>query len=165
MLMLQPTSATAHPAGPTRASGGIDVDAVRQLLESAGYTVGAPVPYGDQTLVLEARSDSGRIVRAFVYPDAHAAGAAHHQAYAQQAGSVNGIGRDSDDAGPQLLSGFGTSTWRRNIGLVQSSPETVAELMPAEMDCTDLKLATGPDLSQALYRVDPIVVALFDALP
>ncbi len=48
---------------------------------------------------------------------------------------------------------------------MQSSPETFAELMPAESDCTGLTPATVPDLSRALYRVDSSVIALVDALP
>ncbi|SRR6266508_5932126 len=165
LLAVQPVVAAAQPAAPSRAAGGVDVDTVRQVLESAGYAVGATVPSGDQTLVIDAHAESGRIVRAFVYRDALAAGAAHWQAYARRAGSVNGTLPDRDDAGPQLLSGFGASTWRRNIALVQSSPETFGELMPREADCVDLAPVMGPDLSQAVYRVDANVVALIDALP
>jgi hypothetical protein len=138
---------------------------VRNVLHSAGYAVGAAVSSGDQTVVIEARGDSGRIVRAFVYRDAQAAGAAHRQAHAQQAASVNGPFPDSDDVGPQLLSGFGGSTWRRNIALIQSSPHTFADLMPAEVECDDLVPSSPPDLSRALYRVDANVVELIDALP
>ncbi len=165
LLAVQPIVAAVQADGRSGASGGVDVDAVRLVLESAGYAVGAPVPSGDQTLVVEARAAGGRIVRAFVYRDAQAAGAAHQQAYAQQATPVGGSHSDSDDAGPQLLSGFGASTWRRNIALVQSSPETFADLMPPEVDCTDLTPVRSPDLSQAVYQVDAKIVALVDELP
>jgi hypothetical protein len=130
------------------------------VLESAGYSVGASVMFGDQTMVIEARGDGGRIVRAFVYPDAHAAAAARWRAAASGEAVTSG-----DDAGPQLLSGFGASTWRRNIALVQSTPETFAELMPADVECFDLVPPHGPDLSRAAYRVDANVVALIEALP
>ncbi len=165
LLAAQPTLVAAQPAARSGASGGVGVDAVRQVLESAGCAVGAPVPSGDQTLVIEARAAGGRIVRAFVYRDAQVAGAAHQQAYAQQATALDGSRSDSDDAGPQLLSGFGASTWRRNIALVQSSPETFADLMPPEVDCTDLTPVKSPDLSQAVYQVDSKIVALVDELP
>ncbi len=165
LLAVQPSVAAAQPAGRSGGSGELDVDAVRQILQSAGYSVGEPAPSGDQTLAIEARADNGRIVRAFVYRDVQTAGYAHQQAYAQQAASVNGSRRDSEDAGPQLLSGFGASTWRRNIALVQSSPETFAQLMPPEVDCTDLTPIRTPDLSQGVYQVDPKIVALVDELP
>jgi hypothetical protein len=160
LLAAQPIVATAQPAVPPRASAGVDIESVRQVLESAGYSVGAAAPWGDQTLVLEARGQNGRIVRAFVYRDAQAAGDAH-----RQAASMSSANSYAEDVGPQLLSGFGSSTWRRNIALVQSSPDTFAELMPREDDCTDLTPVTGLDLSQRAYRVDPTIVALVDALP
>ncbi len=120
---------------------------------------------GDHVIILEGRAANGGIVRAFVCHDALAATAAHQQALARRAASVNGSPSDSDDAGPQLLSGFGASTWRRNVALVQSRPDTFAELMPAETDCTDLAPAPGPDLSRPMYRVDAALVALVDQLP
>jgi hypothetical protein len=165
LLALQPVVVTAEPVAPSAAAGGVDVASMGRVLESAGYSVGAPVISGDHTLVIEARADGGRIVRAFVYRDVQTAGAAHQQAYAQQAGSVIDSLADSDDAGPQLVSGFGASTWRRNIALVQSSPETFAELMPPEVDCTDLTPVRSPDVSQAVYQVDAKIVALVDELP
>ncbi len=93
------------------------------------------------------------------------AAAAHRAAHARQALSSDGIVIYSDDARPQLLSGFGASSWRRNLALVQSSPEMFAELMPAEADCSGLAPPAGPDLSGPRYRVDSGIVGLLDTLP
>ncbi len=159
LLAVAPGAVTAQQTAPPPAtSGGIDVESIRQVLESAGYFVGTPVTFDDQTLVIEAGADGGRIVRAFVYADVNAADTARRQAVARSEAASNGV-----DMGPQLLSGFGASTWRRNVALVQSNPETFAELMPAEVNCTDLAPPNRPDLSSAAYQVDPNLIALLDA--
>jgi hypothetical protein len=162
LLVLWPLGVSPHAADPVPAPD-LSVDSVRQRLQAAGYAVGAPAAWDEHALLIEARAADGvRVVRAFVYRDAQAAAVAHRRAQAHQAGSSAGVLPDSDDAGPQLLSGFGASTWRRNVALVQSSPGTFAELMPAEADCTDLAPPPAPDLSRPVYRVDPAVVGLLD---
>jgi hypothetical protein len=158
LLALSPLGAAASSPAD------LQVDRLRQVLQDAGYRVGSPVAWGDQALLMEATA-SGRVVRAFVYTDGQTAAAAHRVAQAQQAGSNSANIPYSDDAGPQLLSGFGASVWRRNVALVQSSPATFAELMPAEADGTDLAAPAGPDLSRPIYRVDPALIRLLDALP
>jgi hypothetical protein len=70
----------------------------------------------------------------------------------------------SDDTAPQLLSGFGASSWQRNVAFVQSSPATFAELRLAEPDCSGFAARSAPDLSHPMYSVDPTVVALLDTL-
>src|SRR6266545_2704973 len=85
-LAVQPSVVAAQPASPSLVAPELDVSSVRHVLESAGYAIGPAVPWGEQTLVIEGRADSGRIVRAFVYRDAQAAGAARGHAYAHQAG-------------------------------------------------------------------------------
>jgi hypothetical protein len=49
------------------------------------------------------------------------------------------------------------------VALVQSSPDTFAQLVPAELDCWDLA-QLGPDLLQPTYRVDSSLVALLGNL-
>jgi hypothetical protein len=141
----------------------LQVDTVREALQATGYVVSAPMAWEERATVIEAHAADGvHVVRAFVFSDRQAAAAAHGQAYARLA-SINGTVQDSNDTGPQLLSGYGASTWRRNVALVQSSPDTFAQLVPAEVDCWDLA-QLGPDLSQPTYRVDSSLVALLDNL-
>src|SRR5260370_24084868 len=56
LLAIESVAATAHQTTPPPATGGIDVESVRHVLESAGYSVGTPVPFDDQAL---ARFESG----------------------------------------------------------------------------------------------------------
>jgi hypothetical protein len=96
----------------------LSLDDVRRALQEAGYVVEPPIHWGEQAMLVDAYAENGRMLRVFVYRDPQAAEMAHRQASAQPVGS----NADSDDAGPQLLSGFGSSLWRRNVALVQSSP-------------------------------------------
>jgi hypothetical protein len=127
----------------------------------AGYGVDYAVDWPN-AVMLNARAGD-RSVRAFVYRDEEAAATAHRVASAQQ--SRNADVRDSDDAGPQLLSSFGASAWRRNVAVVESSPELFSELMPSEIDCADPTQQLGPDLSRPAYQVDATSLRLMDALP
>lgn len=160
MLALSPVPAAAQTA---RNSFELNAESVRGRLQDAGYLVGAPANWDDHALVIEARAIDGRVVRAVVYSDSQAAATAHHQAYAQRPASSTLP--SSDDVGPQLLSGFGASAWRRNVALVQSSPATFAALMPTEVDCTDLAPPPAADLSRPVYGVDASLIALIEQLP
>jgi hypothetical protein len=120
--------------------------------------------WDERAIVIEARAPDGiHVVRAFVFSDGQAAAAAHRQANAQQE-FINGSVPDTDDAGPQLLSGYGASAWRRNVAVVQSSTEIFAQLMLAEPDCSGFPPPPGPDLSRPAYRVDASLVTLLDNL-
>jgi hypothetical protein len=159
LVTLSPLDASAQGFVPSP----VPVDNVREALQAAGYAVGAPTTWGDGALVLEARAaDGARVVRAFVYGDGPTVAAARRAA---QMRSMNTSPVFSDDAGPQLLSGFGPSVWRRNVALVQSSRETFAELMAPVEDCGDLAPPHGPDLSRPVYQVDPAILELLDGLP
>jgi hypothetical protein len=81
-----------------------------------------PAVWSGSALMIEAKQADGRTVRPIVYRDAAAAAAARQQAYAEHASATDARLIYSDDVGPQLLSGFGASTWRRNIALVESGP-------------------------------------------
>jgi hypothetical protein len=71
----------------------------------------------------------------FVFSDSAAAADAHRRAHAHQECRLNGSLPYSDDAGPQLLSGYGASAWRRNVAVVQTTRLSFGLLMPAEPDC------------------------------
>jgi hypothetical protein len=164
LLALLPLSVAADGAQSSPLSD-VRADAIRQVLERAGYIAGPPAAWGENALIIEARGTESRTIRAIVFPDAQAAATAHQQAYTQQAGGTVPMLGYSDDVGPQLLSGFGASVWRRNVALVESSPLIFAELMPVEFDCTDTAPPATPDLLRPAYHVDDEVVALVDALP
>jgi hypothetical protein len=164
LLALCPLGASAQAFGP-EGTHDLRVGSVREALEAAGYALSAPIAWDERAIVVEARAPDGvHVVRAFVFSDGQAAAAAYRQAYAQQE-SINGSVPYSNDTDPQLLSGFGASAWRRNVAMVQSSPQTFAELMPAEADCTDFAPPRGPDLSRPAYQVDPGLIGLLDRLP
>jgi hypothetical protein len=143
----------AKPASSSASE--LSVDEVRRALQEAGYVAEPPMHWGEQAMLLEARAQDGRVLRAFVYRDTHSAEMAHRQASAQQIG----FNAATDDAGPQLLSGFGSSFWRRNVALVQSSPQTFAQLIPTEQDCFDPVSSYSVDLTRPEYRVDAAVAA------
>jgi len=161
LLALCPVGAAAHGFGPEGRSD-LQVGSVREALQAVGYAVSAPMAWDERAIIIEARAPDGvHVVRAFVFSDGQAAAAAHRQANAQQDFTNGSV---ADDAGPQLLSGYGASVWRRNVALVQSSTETFAQLMPAEPDCSGFPPPRGPDLSRPAYRVEPSIVALVENL-
>jgi hypothetical protein len=163
LLALWPVGAAAHRFEREGRSD-LQVGSVREALQAVGYAVSAPMAWDERAIIMEARAPDGvHVVRAFVFSDGRAAAAAHRQANAQQE-FINGSVPDSDDAGPQLLSGYGASAWRRNVALVQSSTETFAQLTPAEPDCSGFPPPPGPDLSRPAYRVEPSLVALVESL-
>jgi hypothetical protein len=164
LLALWPLGTSAQGIGP-EGRADLQVGSVREALQAAGYVVSAPMAWDERAIVIESRARDGvHLVRAFVFSDQEAAAAAHWRAYAQQE-LINGPVPYSNDAGPQLLSGYGASTWRRNVALVQSSPETFADLMPAEPDCSGFARPPGPDVSRPAYRVDPDIIGVLDTLP
>jgi hypothetical protein len=153
LLAMLPVGATAQPAAPLPSTD-LRVEDVQTALSQVGLVVAGPVGASDGfAQVVEAHSPtSPEIVRAFVFADSATAAEGRRQAEARG----DGI-QYSDDAGPQLLSGYGASTWRRNVALIQTSPDTFDLLMPREIDCvTGSSGATTVPFSA--YAVDPAVV-------
>jgi hypothetical protein len=151
------------PRHPARCQLPPNVPRRGDLERDHGFGIGRLIsPPSGQSHTGRARNGV-HVVRAFVFGDGQGAATAHRQAYAQQE-LINGPVPYSNDTGPQLFSGYGASTWRRNVALVQSSTDIFAQLMPAEVDCGDLTPPPRPDLSRPAYRVDPDIVALLDEL-
>ena len=71
----------------------------------------------------------------FVYPSEAAAQAAHRQAQAREEGNRAITLAYSDDRGPQLLSGYGLSVWRKNVALIQVAPIDDTGAYPYQIDC------------------------------
>jgi hypothetical protein len=149
LLALLPGDIFAQPAPAS--SDDLHVEAVRAALGQFGYVVDTPMRTSHGHVVVEARAASGaETVRAFVFADASAAAAAHRQAQALGDGLTY-----SDDVGPQLQSGYGASAWRRNVALIQSTPETFAVLMPSEIDCLS---GVSPGVPFREYPVNPAAI-------
>jgi hypothetical protein len=74
-------------------------------------------------------------LRVFVYADSATAAAAHRRAHAQEQARTNQPVADNDDRGPQLLSGYGASVWRRNVAIIQLSSLDDPAAFPVEPDC------------------------------
>ncbi len=165
LLALLPFTASApSPSAPDTPA--ISISSVRAVFESAGYTVGPAIVWDDHARLLVASAQGGvAVVRLFVFDDRESAEAARRQAIARTRTASDAAGVQNEDAGPQLLSGFGASAWRRNIAAVQSSPALFGELMLREQDCGDIVPPPGPDLSRRDYQVDATVIALLEELP
>jgi hypothetical protein len=121
---------------------------------SPRYSVGTPDCFRDRTFMIEARADGGRIVRAVVRRRAWGRAGRGSAAARSEAGC------SVEECGPRLSSRFGAGIWRRNVALVQSTPDAFAEPMSAEAEYIDPAPADKLDLSRAAYRVGANVVAL-----
>src|SRR6266536_3967819 len=130
------------------------VDDVQAAFRRTGYLVGEPASWSDGVSMLavwtpEAAPIDRPLLRAFVFADAAAASEEHHQAHANDEARRNRPIAASDDWGPQLLTGYGASTWRRNIALVQVSPLGDVGAYPVEPNCDPEPVITasaGPEL-------------------
>lgn len=156
IMFLAVVPAVASPApSPLVSTPELQIEDVRTVLAQIGYEATRPVGALDGPVpMVEARAVKGpEIVRVLVFADSAAAAIAHRQADAVTDGGLTW----SDDVGPQLLSGYGASAWRRNVALIQTSPETFGRLMPPESDCVD-GTSTPTVVPFREYRVDPAVI-------
>jgi len=97
------------------------VEDVRTAFSQVGLVVAEPVgASGGFVQIVEAHSPtSSEIARAFVFSDSAVASDAGRRAQAMSDGILS-----SDDVGPQLLSGYGASAWRRNVAVVKKPAPT-----------------------------------------
>jgi hypothetical protein len=173
LVILSPPTAVAAESTP----GAWSVDDVQSAFQRAGYVTGTPAPWSDEASMLavwapEGAPPNGPVLRVFVYADAAAASAAHRRAHANDEARRNRPIAASDDRGPQLLTGYGASTWRRNIALVQASPPGDVGAFPVEPNCDPepiITATTGPELSSRDFAlpttgVDARFVALLERL-
>ncbi len=152
-------------------------DQVRAEFVRAGYVAGV-LTVGEDGATVFAVDDAATgltgwpRLRVYVFADDLAAAAAHRQAHGREEAYRNRTIRDSDDRGPQLLSGYGVSVWHRNVALIQASNPDDRGAFPVELDCAPELITTGsaaPELSSANYTlsltgVNPVFVELLMAM-
>lgn len=73
---------------------------------------------------------TGRVVTALVYASPGAAEKARVQAEARQPSAA-----PTSLSGPQLIAGFGPSSWRANLALVQTTTAELERIAQAQSDC------------------------------
>lgn len=137
-------------------------DQVRAQYLAHGFQADAPVTWWTSNHVTTFRvSDpvSDRVVMVLVYPDSATAVAERSNAEA----------RDSSDAatGPHLVAGYGYSTWRQNVALVESTTDNLARQYAAEQ-AVDNQVMTGipasvePSNLTPAYAVDLDMIGVID---
>jgi hypothetical protein len=152
-------------------------DQIRAAFVRAGYAASQPSPWDDRTVSLMLHEPSQApadrpALRVFVFVDTAAATAEHRRAHAREESRRNGPLEHSDDLGPQLLSGYGASVWRRNVALVQASPDGDLSTFPTEPTCppesvftVDTTEVSGLDDMLPAIGVDRRFVELLEGLP
>jgi hypothetical protein len=158
---------------PTVAWSGeaLTIDDVVRAYEAAGMQVTKPVSTANRVAAFSVVGD-GRIaqpaVRGIVFSSAEAARLEHGRAHAREEAIRNRELQYSDDAGPQLLSGYGLSFWRGNVALVQIAPVDDVAAHAQEIECTPEVTVRAPPLPltmvSASYR-SPIENLLGDVVP
>ena len=115
-------------------------EAVRAAYVDAGLVASTPTYSTDgiATFSVDVPGDlnpSQPALRVFVYLNADRAEAEHQRAHASEEARRNATLPHSDDLGPQLLMGYGSSMWRYNIALVQRAPGDDVGAHAVEIEC------------------------------
>ena len=138
------------------------VERVRSAYNLAGYQVDAPLTWNwtrppvSTFRVHDAAHD--RVLLVLVYPSQSAAIAGRLQGEAHDEALTGGRALLDSGYGPHLVLGFGPSTWRGDVALVQASESVLANAYTAQaggMGLDGLTLgqnnaAVDPDFLQAL---------------
>jgi hypothetical protein len=164
-------------------------DRVRAAFVRAGYTASQPSPWDNKMVSFMVREpsqapadwsaprifvyvDTVPALRVFVFVDAAAADEERRRAYAREKSRTNDPIVPGTDLGPQLLSGYGASVWRRNVALVQASPAGDLSTFPTEPTCPPESVFTTDTQERAALGdtrppigVDRRFVELVEALP
>jgi hypothetical protein len=153
-------------------------DEVQAAFRHVGYQVGEPASWSDGASMLavwsrDAMPTDRPLLRVFVFADARAAAAERRRAHANDEARRNRPITASDDRGPQLLTGYGASAWRRNVALVQASPPGDVGAYPVEPNCDPepvITATTGLELGSRDFAlpttgVDVRFVELLESLP
>ena len=137
-------------------------DQLRAQYAAYGYQTDAPVTWWTPDHVTTfhvSDPSSDRVAIVLVYPDS--ATADQERARAQA--------RDDDAAGmgPHLIAGYGYSTWRGNVALVESTTDELVRQYAAEQ-ATDNQVKTGtlptvePPNPAPTYAVDLDLISVID---
>ena len=165
VVALFPVAAGAQPA-PTAA---MTADQVRADFLGLGYQVDAPTTWWTNnhvtTFTVSDRSDqagaSDRVLMVLVYPDTATAQAEFGQAQAREAAETTD--RTAPAGGPHLVPGYGPSILVRNVALVESTQQELAQGYAAQLDRENLVVVgTGGPTE---FTVAPAMTAVdFDFL-
>jgi hypothetical protein len=115
----------------------ITVDQVRSAFSSAGYAVDQPTTWDWTRPPLTSfevhGQNDGRVLMVLVYPSMTAADDALLLAQSHEQ-ALNAGQPLSSASGPHIVSGFGTSTWARNVALVQSTETQLDRMYQVQVD-------------------------------
>jgi hypothetical protein len=133
-VCLWPVAAGAQEAQPLPVTG-LSVDQARQVFAGAGFQVDEALSWdwtSPPVKSFQVHDPNGRILMVLVYGSTTAAEAGRLQAQAheqaQQAGqTVSGVG-------PHLVTGYGTSVWRGNVALVQTTQSELNRVYQSQQD-------------------------------
>jgi len=150
LILVAGAVAMAARAAPQPAE--LTVDEVRTAFIEAGFVASLPIVNEQEDVIsFSVVSANGTqptwgqpTLRVFVFPSVTAAQAAHHAAQTREEGNRGVTLTYSDDRGPQLLSGYGLSTWRKNVALIQVASLDDTGAYPNQIDCDTDQNAVYP---------------------
>jgi hypothetical protein len=108
--------AHAREVAPT-----LTTEQVRACFEHHGYLADAPIYWESSGLTTFFVQDPERVVLVLVYPDTARAEEEHRLAHALEEADLSTPIAFSDDLGPELIPGYGRSSWWHNVALVQAT--------------------------------------------
>jgi hypothetical protein len=120
-VCLWPVAAGAQEVPPQPATG-LTVEQAREVFAGAGYQVDEALTWNWTSPPVETfqvRDLHGRILMVLVYGSTTAAQAERLQAAAREQTPL--AGQSLSGVGPHLVIGYGTSVWRGNVALVQTT--------------------------------------------
>jgi hypothetical protein len=136
----------------------LTTEQVRASFVRSGYTTDSPIYWqssGLTTFFVQAAPE--RVLLVLVYPDIARAEEEHRIAHAQEEADLGTPIAFSDDQGPELMPGYGRSSWWHNVALVQAEPRVMDDVQVDRVRTgatrrTELKLlkSVDPDLVFAL---------------
>ncbi|HEY1295610.1 MAG TPA: hypothetical protein VGJ60_21225 [Chloroflexota bacterium] len=145
-----PLTASAQPA-PT---SDVTADELRSQYIARGYQPETPVTWWTSNHVTTFRvsdATSDRALMVLVYPDSATADAERSRAEARDP--------NNEGQGPHMVAGYGYSTWRGNVALVESTTEELAREYSLEQDAGN-QVMTG--LSAAAEASTPMPTSAVD---
>jgi hypothetical protein len=126
------------PVSAREEAAPVTAEQVRLGFEHAGYSVDTPIYWSSSRLTTLFVSDgvgvTGRVLLVLVYPDLETAREQQRTAHVSQEADL-GLGLAfNDQQGPQLIAGYGRSSWWLNVAVVQATRPASFGLVDASAD-------------------------------
>jgi hypothetical protein len=136
----------------------LTTEQVRASFVRNGYATDSPIYWQSSGLTTFFVQDAPeRVLLVLVYPDIARAEEEHRMAHAQEEAELGTPIAFSDEHGPELMPGYGRSSWWHNVALVQANPRATDEV---QVDRVRTGASRRTEL-KVLRSVDPdLVVAL-----